>query len=81
MTRPLTHKQATWLALLSPGAAIIAPDPRLWQPLQKRGLVEPFSLPGRLVPPDGMLRITAAGLRALADHIDQHGQPPWTDTA
>lgn len=74
MTRPLTHRQATWLALLSPGAAIIAPAPWLWGPLQKRGLVEPF-------PPDGMLRITAAGLRALADHIDQHGQPPWTDTA
>lgn len=65
----------TRLAILSPGTAIIAPARRRWQPLQKRGLVEPFSLPGRLVPPDGMLRITAAGLRALADHIDRHGQP------
>lgn len=76
MTRPITHLQAARLSLLRPGTAIVAPEPRLWGPLQKRGLVEPFALPERLAPP-GMLRITAAGLRALADHIDRHGQPPW----
>jgi hypothetical protein len=78
-----TVKQAARLSCLSPGTMVVNPRRNDWRPLLNHGWVEPsqrgadnhgFNFDGTnpYLPP---LRITADGLRALADSIDKHGQP------
>lgn len=58
------------LLILASGAAVLAPGKRDWQPLLRRGWVEPAWLSAHPPPP---LQITADGLRALADWLDRTG--------
>lgn len=83
--RTPTPKQAALLAGLPVGVAVLTPRRNDWRPLRNHGWVEPLSeqeaadngyaydgTNAYLTP----LRITADGLRALADALDKHGQPP-----
>lgn len=75
--RRATEKQARLLRVLAGGCIVLAPGRREWMPLLRRAWVEPTHgehisdtrEPGesRYLPP---LRITAPGLRALADAQD-----------
>jgi hypothetical protein len=80
-----TPKQMALLAALPVGHAVVNPRRNQWRPLLNHGWVEPLSEPALvnhgyaygagnsyLTP----LRITADGLRALAEAVDRHGQPP-----
>jgi hypothetical protein len=70
--RAPTAKQAGRLRILGSGAIVLAPGRGEWGPLLRRGWVEPTSdddRSKRFLPP---LRITADGLRALADAVDAH---------
>lgn len=72
-----TTQQADKLRILASGAVAIAPGRRDWTPLLRRGWVERIGdddTTKRYLPP---LRITADGLRALADALDRDGQPEW----
>jgi hypothetical protein len=72
-----TEKQARLLRVLAGGSIVLAPGRREWMPLLRREWVEPTRgewisdtrEPGEsnYLPP---LRITAGGLRALADATD-----------
>lgn len=69
-----TENQHHLLRILASGAIALAPHRREWNPLLRRGWVEPISEDdgSRFLPP---LRITSAGLRALADAVDRYGMP------
>jgi hypothetical protein len=73
--RPPTDAQIGRLRVLARGGTVCSPGKRDWAPLLRRGLVEPDPT----FPPKGddmpWLRITPAGYRALADHLEQHGHP------
>jgi hypothetical protein len=78
----------TKLAALPVGTAVINPRRHDWRPLLNHGWVEAafsgawenhslyYEPGGQYLPP---LRVTADGLRALADAIDKHGQPGMLD--
>lgn len=72
--RPLTDKQLQCLASLgSPSLVLMsAPydDMQRYRALENRGLVEPAPDPDGQ-PVEGTYRITADGLRALADNLDR----------
>lgn len=71
MAKP-TLKQAGRLGVLGSGAIVLAPGRRDWGPLVRRGWVEAISEDDgekRFLPP---LRITAEGLRALAEAFDAY---------
>jgi hypothetical protein len=83
-----TPKQMALLAGIPVGVAVLTPRRHDWRPLLKHGWVEPvgereaaengYAYDGTnqyLAP----LRITAPGLRALADALDAHGQPKPAD--
>lgn len=74
--RAPTPKQAEKLRLLGSGAIVLAPRRADWGLLLRRGWVERVDLKvtprGGLLPP---LRITPAGLRALADALERDGHP------
>jgi hypothetical protein len=79
-----TPKQAALLAGLPVGVAVMTPGRHDWRPLLNHGWVEPLSERGQVnhgYAYDGTngyltpLRITADGLRALADAIDKRGHP------
>jgi hypothetical protein len=72
------------LAALPVGVAVLTPRRNDWRPLLNHGWVEPLSVEeannqGHSYDGTNMylapLRITAEGLRALADAVEQHGQP------
>lgn len=69
-----TEKQAAKLRILGSGAIVLAPGRADWKPLLRRGWVEAISEDDgkRFLPP---LRITPAGLRALADALERDGHP------
>jgi hypothetical protein len=70
--RAPTPKQAAKLRILGNGAIVLAPGRGEWGPLLRRGWVEAITdddREKRFLPP---LRITADGLRALADALDAH---------
>lgn len=80
-----TARQMNHLAAVPAGTAVMNPRRHDWRPLLNHGWVEPvwtdvecsnhgynFDSTNSYLPP---LRITADGLRALADAIDKHGQP------
>lgn len=72
MNRAPTPKQAEKLRILGSGAIVLTPGRGEWGPLLRRGWVEQVMADDadkRFLPP---LRITAAGLRALADAFDAH---------
>jgi hypothetical protein len=82
--RTPTPKQSALLAGLPVGVAVLTPRRHDWRPLLNHGWVEPLSEREQVnngYAYDGTnaylapLRITADGLRALADAIDKHGQP------
>lgn len=75
------------LSCLQVGMAVLNPRRGDWRPMLNHGWVEPaFARPddhgwhydgtNSYLPP---MRITAEGLRALADAIDKHGQPEQVD--
>ena len=79
-----TPKQMALLAEIPVGTAVINPRRHQWRPLLNHGWVEalsPTAWEATGLAYDGLhqylppLRITADGLRALADAIDRHGQP------
>lgn len=79
-----TAKQAALLAGLPVGVAVLTPRRNDWRPLLNHGWVEPVSAAehtnnGNSYDGTNMylapLRITADGLRALADSLEKHGQP------
>ncbi len=79
-----TAKQAALLAGLPVGVAVMNPRRHDWRPLLNHGWVEPLSESEQVnhgYSYDGTnfylapMRITADGLRALADAIDRDGQP------
>lgn len=64
--KPLGKRQLEALMrLASPGVAIVVPD-KVDRSLERRGYLKPLT--GRS---DGFLRITPAGLRALADAFER----------
>jgi hypothetical protein len=69
-----TEKQFEQLGILGSGAMALAPGRRDWKPLLRRGWVQPEAEDdgNGYLPP---LRITADGLRALADAVDRYGWP------
>lgn len=80
-----TPKQMGLLAEISVGTGVMNPRRHDFRPLLNHGWVEPiwdgnapdnhgwnFDGTNPYLPP---LRITADGLRALADALDKHGQP------
>jgi hypothetical protein len=72
VNRAPTPKQAEKLRILGSGAIALAPGRGEWGPLLRRGWVEQVMADDadkRFLPP---LRITAAGLRSLADAFDAH---------
>ncbi|HEU4722005.1 MAG TPA: hypothetical protein VFS59_11635 [Gemmatimonadaceae bacterium] len=77
MTRVPTRKQQHLLTVLAGGLpTVLAPGKRDWRPLLRRGWVEPnpryakgHDERDRFLPP---LRITPAGLRALADAMERY---------
>lgn len=82
--RTPTRKQMALLAALPVGTAVLTPRRNDWRPLLNHGWVEPLSEQEAIdngYAYDGTnaylapLRITAEGLRALADALDKHGQP------
>jgi len=88
VTRIPTRNQMAKLAHLPVGTAVINPRRHDWRPLLNHGWVEAafstdwenhslaYEPGGQYLP---ALRITADGLRALADAVDQHGQPPMDE--
>lgn len=82
--RTPTPNQAALLAAVPIGTAVMTPCRHEWRPLLNHGWVEAlreddwadhslaYDGSTQYLPP---LRITADGLRALADAIDKHGQP------
>lgn len=77
-----TEKQYRALRILGPGRILLSPGKGEHGPLLRRGWLEPAwpdrEFPGKYPPP---LRITSAGLRALADGIDLYGQETAEITA
>jgi hypothetical protein len=83
-----TPKQMSKLAALPVGTAVVNPRRHDWRPLYNHGWVEAafegdwadhsFAYDGleQYLP---ALRITADGLRALADALDKHGQPEMVE--
>lgn len=72
MSRVPTEKQYELLRILGSGSMVLAPGRRDWGPLLRRGWVsmEAEDDGKGYLPP---LRITAAGLHALADAVERYG--------
>lgn len=75
MMKAPTVKQAELLRILGGGAMALTPGRREWSPLLRHGWVaaEGDDDGSPYLPP---LRITPAGLRALADAVERDGLPP-----
>lgn len=75
LTRTPTLRQYERLRILGSGGMVLAPRRREWQPLLRHGWVAAAhddDATSRLLPP---LRITPAGLIALAAAVQRHGHP------
>ena len=70
-----TEKQYDRLRAVGNGCVVVTPGRRDWEPLLRRGWVQPAwgsDDSSRFLPP---LQITPTGLHALADAVERYGLP------